>query len=323
VKVWHVESGQEVLILRGAPPRSWDPGFTPRLAWSPDGRRLAATNWDASVSVWDAADRDAPAAKAALRAAAQGRAFDWHLRNLDASLDAETRFAADFHLRAVTAAEPPSAPQRRARGELYARLGDWRAAADDYAGLFATAPPEDVWTWRRHTLLRLQIGDREGYRHACDRLWEQCRRAGHAPAETNLLRVLALAPVPDGEALALRDWAISVRRSRESDPSTACLAGLAEYRAGRFADAVRACEVAATGSDSSGLVCRAVLAMASQRVGQIQAARKWLDQAEQALRDVTRHSQRPGTAPPDWDWTDWVEIQILLREAASIMRLNQ
>jgi hypothetical protein len=28
----------------------------PRVAWGPDGRRLAAGNWDVSVSVWDPAD---------------------------------------------------------------------------------------------------------------------------------------------------------------------------------------------------------------------------------------------------------------------------
>jgi hypothetical protein len=317
VKVWHVESGQEVLILRGAPPRTWDPGFTTRLAWSPDGRRLAATNWDASVSVWDAADREAPTAKADLRAAAEGRAFDWHLRNLVASLEAEERFAADFHRRAVAAAEPPGPALRRARGDLYARLGDWQAAADDYAVLASQGPPDDVSTMRRHALLRLQINDREGYRRACDRLWERCRRPGPAPPGAELLRVLALVPLPAGEAAALRDWAVTARRGREGDRAAACILGLAEFRAGRFADAVRACEGAATGSDPAALLCRAVLALASQQAGHAHAARTWLDQADQALRDAARDVRPPGTVPPNWDWTDWVEIQVLLREAAS------
>ncbi|HWY87581.1 MAG TPA: hypothetical protein VNX28_12685, partial [Gemmataceae bacterium] len=54
VKLWDMASGQEVLLLRGAPPRSMDGGFNPQLAWSADGRRLAAVNWDATITVWDA-----------------------------------------------------------------------------------------------------------------------------------------------------------------------------------------------------------------------------------------------------------------------------
>src|SRR5207302_7786611 len=51
--LWDVATGQDVLLLRGQPPRSGDGGHNPVLAWSPDGQRLAAMNWNGSVSVWD------------------------------------------------------------------------------------------------------------------------------------------------------------------------------------------------------------------------------------------------------------------------------
>ena len=57
VIVWDVPTGQEVLLLRGAGPRPGDGGFNPTLTWAADGRQLAATNWDGSVSIWDAAER--------------------------------------------------------------------------------------------------------------------------------------------------------------------------------------------------------------------------------------------------------------------------
>ena len=52
--LWDVRTGREALRLRGAPFRSSDPGFNPQVAWSPDGRRLAASNFDFSLSVWNA-----------------------------------------------------------------------------------------------------------------------------------------------------------------------------------------------------------------------------------------------------------------------------
>src|SRR5438445_7825322 len=53
VKMWDVSTHHEVLSLRGAPQRHWDPAFNPRVAFSPDGKRLAGTNWNESISMWD------------------------------------------------------------------------------------------------------------------------------------------------------------------------------------------------------------------------------------------------------------------------------
>ena len=62
VKMWDVASGQEVMVLRGAGARPSDNGFNPEIAWSLDGRRLAAINWNGTISVWDSAARDTPGA---------------------------------------------------------------------------------------------------------------------------------------------------------------------------------------------------------------------------------------------------------------------
>src|SRR6185503_12212600 len=56
LKIWDVAADQEVLTLRGAPQRHWDPAFNPRIAFSPDGKRLVGTNWNESISMWDAGD---------------------------------------------------------------------------------------------------------------------------------------------------------------------------------------------------------------------------------------------------------------------------
>ena len=56
--MWEVETGHEALTLRGAPQRYWDPSFNPRLTFSPDGAQLAGTNWDESISNWEAPELD-------------------------------------------------------------------------------------------------------------------------------------------------------------------------------------------------------------------------------------------------------------------------
>jgi Tol biopolymer transport system component len=76
VLLWDVLTGQKVLALRGAPPRPGDNGFNPKIMWSPDGRRLAASHWNASVSIWDTSDRKSREAKEHLHQAAEKRNID-------------------------------------------------------------------------------------------------------------------------------------------------------------------------------------------------------------------------------------------------------
>jgi WD40 repeat protein len=98
VKLWDVETGQELLTLRGAPQRHRDPAFNPRLAFSPDGLRLAGTNWDESISVWEAEGADRPGRQEARRQAAERRAPLWHLEEAERCARIGNRSAATFHL---------------------------------------------------------------------------------------------------------------------------------------------------------------------------------------------------------------------------------
>jgi WD40 repeat protein len=107
VTVWDVFSGQQVLILRGAPPRTWDPGFNPKVVWSPSGWRLAASNWDNSVSVWDATERVSSTGKVRRRREAEQRATGWHRRLLQESQDAGDAFAVRFHRQFLPHDPPP------------------------------------------------------------------------------------------------------------------------------------------------------------------------------------------------------------------------
>jgi WD40 repeat protein/serine/threonine protein kinase len=101
VKLWDVATGHEVLTLRGAPQRHWDPPFNPRVVFSSDSSRLAATNWNESISLWAAEDQthevDVDRRQAARRKAADLRARFWHLQEAEHCLQHHNPAAAQFH----------------------------------------------------------------------------------------------------------------------------------------------------------------------------------------------------------------------------------
>ena len=120
-------NGKSILTLRGAPPRSTDGGSNATLAWSPDGRRLAASNWDGSVAVWDGTDLKAKTDSGPLERVPQPRVYGWHLDQAEAALRAGQPLAAAFHLKRVRGSEPPDLASRRRRGRLLVRHGEWSA----------------------------------------------------------------------------------------------------------------------------------------------------------------------------------------------------
>ena len=125
VKLWDIDSGNEVLTLRGAPQRSADPPFNARLAFSPDGLQLAGSNWDESISIWEA-----PQLKGAdqfeshrrnKRRLADERTLIWHLQEAEYCLEHANLPAVHFHLERLGNAVLPTPLQER-RDRLLAFL---------------------------------------------------------------------------------------------------------------------------------------------------------------------------------------------------------
>jgi WD40 repeat protein/tRNA A-37 threonylcarbamoyl transferase component Bud32 len=120
LKMWDVGTGHEVLTLKGAPQRHWDPAFNPRVAFSPDGKHLVGTNWDESISMWDAVLQDDENTLArhqlARRQAADARATLWHLQEAEDCVEHANPAAARFHLQRLgNAPLPPPLHARKER----------------------------------------------------------------------------------------------------------------------------------------------------------------------------------------------------------------
>ena len=120
VKVWDVRTHQEVITLRRAPQRHWDPIFNPRVTFSHDGKQLLGTNWDESVSMWDAGivdDEDGLAKhQASRRRIADARARYWHLEEAENCIEHHNKSAALFHLQRLGNAALPAPLQARRTG---------------------------------------------------------------------------------------------------------------------------------------------------------------------------------------------------------------
>ncbi len=102
VKMWDTGSGHEALTLRGASQRYWDPLCNPRLAFSPDGTQLAGSNWDKSISIWEAPPLDNEEQfvrfQEKRRRFADERSNFWHLQEAELCLDYKNVPAARYHL---------------------------------------------------------------------------------------------------------------------------------------------------------------------------------------------------------------------------------
>ena len=179
--------------------------------------------------------------------------------------------------------DPNNANAHFELGDAYARLGRWDQALAAI-GKAAELDPGNQWYMFHATVLQLRTGDVAGYRRVCR---EMLKRFGDTrkpevaerTAKTCLLvpdAVADLAPV-----LTLADRAVTGTEKSSNYHYFVLVKGLAEYRAGRNAEAVNWVERLApnAGGRDIDAAAFAVLAMAQHQLGR--ASRRW------------RHSTRP------------------------------
>jgi WD40 repeat protein len=321
VCVWDVALAQEVLALQGAPRRDVDLGTNPRLAWSPDGTALAAANWDATVSVWDSADRTTPGYREAAWKAAEDRALGWHLMQAHDAWGQPHPFALGFHDRVIDAAVPGDPELALLRGELYADRGAWRKAVADYQRALAGQTRAAPLALRQLAMLCLTAGDRDGYREACDRLFSLYNDDEDEATLAEVQHALALAPGAPEENVRRARLAELRRRPLPRTRRAWFLhaAALVRYRLGEYDEAIRISRQAA-GLDGDWGQAHAfnwiTLALALERTGKAEEAASWRARALTALSRCERTAKEHGCGPiaPGLVWWDQVSLRILREE---------
>ncbi len=219
------------------------------------------------------------------------------------------------------------------RGGLYTSLGLWDLAADDYARAFAIREPDTASLWHGNALLHLVSGDEAGYRQVCGRMLERFRgridgligpeqvedKDDVAVTRFLLVRACVLAPaaVPEYDRLLrLADMSAASEGTEYWVPLY--VRGAVCYRAGRFEEAVRLLRDSLSRTREGARTLNfPYLAMSLHRLDkadearqELRNAREVLDQWAQAVFD------RPNWfVPVPYWWYDWLECQVLYREA--------
>jgi hypothetical protein len=182
--------------------------------------------------------------------------------------------------------------------------------------------PADHLRWYLLGTLCLAADDDEGYRRVCREMVKRFGDTGDpnvAERTAKLSMLKADAGLDAGVLAKLADRAIAGTEKHGDYRWFALVKGLAEYHAGRHAEAVdwvgRHAR-SATGPHIDGIAF-AIVAMSQHRLGRAEEAKAALTSA----RTVLARMPDPAKGQPFLgDWPDWVQCQELCREAESLAK---
>jgi serine/threonine protein kinase/WD40 repeat protein/tetratricopeptide (TPR) repeat protein len=347
IRLVETSTGREVARLTGPEPMWYAPA-----CFTPDGTRLIAScSGNTAIYVWDLRlirqqlrelgldwewDEFAPAVKVGeSHELLAGESHEVRVIDPTALLDQAQSHVATRHWDEAFAAygeairlSPNDAEAYFARGDTHATLGRWTPAAADYSRALEL-DPSDHFNWYRLTALRLSSGDHEGYRLGCR---EMLARFGQSDmpveiadrvAKTCLLTSNAV----DDEAHVQRlvERAITGTNEHRFYRWFLLTKGLAEYRAGRHAEAIEWLTRFGPREDGvhSNATAFALLAMAQFRLGRTNES---LAALESAQKIITHSMPKPEKGQPFDNvnnWLDWLHPQLLCREAVELLGIRE
>jgi tetratricopeptide (TPR) repeat protein len=219
-----------------------------------------------------------------------------------------------------------------ARGQVHASRRQWTEAIADFSKsleivnqeLQSGAAHEQGPQMARAVILhylaavKLLAGDQAGYRDLCATIVKEHARADSAIEASCLSRACTLTPD------ALADWSMPLdlaRQAVDEQPRAAWhlyALGIAQLRAGQHQEAVqtlkRSLDVRPNWVGRS--QNHVVLALACHRLGRVDQARQWLQEARWSLNEADRTlaTSKFGFAASDY-LSDWLCTHVLLAEA--------
>jgi serine/threonine protein kinase/tetratricopeptide (TPR) repeat protein len=230
--------------------------------------------------------------------------------------------SADECFRRAVALRPGDRQLWIARGRYLAWHGRWKEAAEAYGHTIRPGPI--FYEWVEYGSVLVLADDLAGYRRLCDQLAQQMARPGPRetigrPAQTLELAV-RLATLHRASGIDPRravEWADAALRRDAVQIASRYAAGAARYRAGQFDQAVNDLQSSILRDPSwpGNQLNWCALALAHHRLGRMDEARNWYDQAKIVMVSNARRASTEPVPPPNFYMIDYLEGQVLLREA--------
>jgi tetratricopeptide (TPR) repeat protein len=211
------------------------------------------------------------------------------------------------------------------RANAYAELGKWEKASADYAEAIQDEAC-DLITRYRHGLLRLHLGDRDGYRKACGIMSDRFSKQENVAGTELALWVCVLAPDSVADLSRLVQWAERLLAAQPNNIVYMNTLGATLYRAGRFEDALKLlskASIAYKPADelrSASAYNSLFLAMAHSRLQHAEEARKWMRKAISKI-DASEQKKAAGEAASEpVPWNRRLTLRLLRTEAENLMK---
>jgi Flp pilus assembly protein TadD len=211
---------------------------------------------------------------------------------------------------------------RMARWQYLARCGQFRDAADDLQVMLAGKTGEP-WDWYCYALLRLEGGDADEHRRACERMKLLFHEPGHWWQAQQLALICSLAPDAHWDGEWESRLAEQALQADSKYPWFVLTAALVRLRGGRFSEAVTLLNQAQDAAwpnprvqESGKAIVAALLSRSYFHLGRNKEARRWFEQSARSLEQF-----QPQEDTGDWGpaWHAWLMCRILLRETEPLI----
>jgi tetratricopeptide (TPR) repeat protein/tRNA A-37 threonylcarbamoyl transferase component Bud32 len=228
---------------------------------------------------------------------------------------------AEAEYREVIRLKPDHAAAHHTLVDVLARSGRWDGAASALARALELSPGNH-FPWYRAAVLRLHLGDVEGYRRATRELLERFSAAPTPEVAERIAMALLLNPESTADIESAGRFAARAMSGTEKHPFRwyfEQVDGLVAVRAGRYSEAVARFEAL---KPKAGRGCNdarafATLALAQHRLGHSEGARAALASAQATVAQLM---PVPAQGRPfDHSWHDWLICQLLCREAEGLL----
>jgi tetratricopeptide (TPR) repeat protein len=207
-------------------------------------------------------------------------------------------------------------------------MGQWDKALAGYAKAFEAELPKDADLWLEYACLLVQQGDLDTYRQLCAGLLEGFGQSKEEGELHLLAQACSLAPQSlhhAGRIIGLATQQMAMAHRRGALCGWEChVLGLAYYRAGQYQQAGNSLKefLKAHPDDCSYIANWLLMGMIEHRLGHAEKAQGWLDKAELWIKEETPKMVQLEdlSAERGHPWRDWLMIQLLHREAETLIR---